>query len=160
MFNECVLDSRLVADWILIQMKSDEEIATKNEVNNMTVEEAWELAKKITFIEKDGGFTSKEFNGIFPKMNKGDVFDLSPYEVMKRVKDYEKEHTFNVGDVLIDSEDLIYVVLDNDVKNGKELLGVYDENGCFQWMEKGSFKRIAMTGRVADLLGYLRHFRE
>ena len=126
----------------------------------MTVEETWELAKKITFIEKDGGFTSKEFNEIFTKMNKGEVFDLSPYEVMKRVEDYEREHAFNVGDVLTDSEGLIYVVLDNDVKLGKELLGVYDENGCFQWMEKNYFKKIARTVRVDNLLEYLQCFRK
>ena len=53
-------------------------------MKDMTVEEAWELARKIAFLDKDGGFNSSYFGKVFSGMNKGQVFELSPYEIKKR----------------------------------------------------------------------------
>lgn len=125
----------------------------------MIAKEVWELAKKITFIDKDGGFTAKQFNEIFPNMNKGQVFELSPYEVKERVDAYEKEHELIVGDILIDDDDIKYVLLDKDIVDGVERVSVLDENGCVSSMNTYCFQKIGETGYVDTILEILRNFR-
>lgn len=125
----------------------------------MIAKEVWELAKKITFIDKEGGFTTKQFNEIFPNMNKGQVFELSPYEAKERVDAYEKEHELVVGDILIDDDDIKYVLLDKDIIDGIEKVSVLDENGCVSFMNTYCFQKVGETGYVDTILEVLRNFR-
>lgn len=125
-------------------------------MKDMTVEEAWELTRKITFLDKDGGFDSSYFGKVFSGMNKGQVFELSPYEIKERIEKYDKEHEILVGDIVADKEDIRYFVLDEDLHNGNQIFHLLSENGCVECMKRSLLRRITRTNYVEQLIDSLR----
>ena len=122
----------------------------------MTYEGLLETIRKIVFIDKDGGLTSKEFNEIFPGMNKAMVLELSPYEIYARVKEYEDNNEVKVGDIVKDKMEYItYLVLDDCVdENGSVYL--FSENACVEKMNKKCLYRVKKTEYVDRLIQKLR----
>ena len=74
--------------------------AAASEMYEKGLNDAWEVAEKIVFIDKNGGFTCKEFNEIFGNKNKGEVFEMTPTEVIKMIQLWEETKDYHVGDVV------------------------------------------------------------
>lgn len=78
------------------------------------LKDAWRLAEKIVFIDKDGGLTCKQFNEIFGGKNKGEVFEMDPKEVFQRIEDWTNKNEFNIGNLVkpntINSDGIIGVI--------------------------------------------------
>ena len=126
----------------------------------MTNEELLEVVRKIVFIDKDGGLSSREFNEIFPNMNKAMVLDLPPYEIYMRVKEYEKEKEIKPGDIVKDFRDFTtYLVLDDVVGMRSEgMVYLFSENGCVELMNKKCLRKMESTDYVNKLVRKLQNY--
>lgn len=95
----------------------------------MTSEETWELAKKL-FIDKKQW---KEFKEIFQGMDKEKVFELSISEVEKIVNSYKEKKKIHIGDIVVDSYYVRYLVLDEFENDDEEsIFYLFSENGCVE----------------------------
>lgn len=122
----------------------------------MTVEETWELAKKLTFLDKDNGFNSGYFNTVFKGMNKNQVFELSPYEVQKRINTYEKENEICIGDIVVDKDDIKYIVLDECENNG--IFYLLSENGCVERINSSLLRKRVRTNYIKQIIKHLQEY--
>ena len=73
---------------------------TGQEMYEEGMKKAWDMANKIAFIDKNGGFTCKEFNEIFGNKNKGEVFEMNPMTVAAMIEDWEQTKEYHVGDIV------------------------------------------------------------
>ena len=65
-------------------------------------QEAWELARKISLLEEDGGYSSNELNEIFGINYLSEIFSLTHTEAAANVAKWEqKKEEICVGDVLL-----------------------------------------------------------
>ena len=65
-------------------------------------EEAWELARKISLLEEDGGYSSNELNEIFGINYLNEIFSLTYTEATTKVAKWErKKEEICVGDVFL-----------------------------------------------------------
>lgn len=64
--------------------------------------DAWELARKITLSTSDGGYSCDELKNIFGYRSPASIFKaFTPQEALAKVKAYEEEHIrIRVGDVV------------------------------------------------------------
>ena len=64
-------------------------------------QEAWELARKISLLEEDGGYSSNELNEIFGINYLSEIFNLTYSEAAAKVAEWErKKEEICVGDVV------------------------------------------------------------
>ena len=118
----------------------------------MTVEETWELAKKLTFLDKDNGFDSGYFNTVFKGMNKSQVFELSPYEVQKRIDTYEKENEICISDIVVDKDGIKYIVLDEYENNVLKIFYLLSENGCVERIKQSLIRKSVRTNYIKQII--------
>lgn len=126
----------------------------------MTNEELLEVVRKIVFVDKDGGLSSRDFNKIFPNMNKAMVLDLPPYEIYMRVKEYEDSNKIEVGDIVRDFRDFTkYLVLDDAVgMNGNDMVYLFSENGCVELLNKKCLVKLKPTNYVDEWVRKLQNY--
>lgn len=122
----------------------------------MTNQEVWELASKIMFIDKDKGFTNKEFNEIFEGKNRGEVFEMSVYEVIGRINEYREKQRIKIGDVVEYDQEIQAVVLDEGAVNGEIECAVFNENGCVEWVARNQLTKLYSSNYVETLLENVR----
>lgn len=126
----------------------------------MTNEELLEVVRKIVFIDKDGALSSREFNEIFPNMNKAMVLDLPPHEIYMRVKEYEKENKIKPGDIVKDFRDFTtYLVLDDAVgMRSEDMVYLFSENGCVELMNKKCLRKMESTDYLDEWVRKLQNY--
>lgn len=63
--------------------------------------DAWELARKITLSTSDGGYSCEELENIFGYRSPASIFKaFTPQEALAKVKEYEERNEIKVGDVV------------------------------------------------------------
>lgn len=118
--------------------------------------DAWELASKITKAKEDGGFSSAEMRGIFESTSPAYVMHRYSYqEALAKLKAYEETQEIKVGDVVqICGLNKTYVVTAIDTDRGEKYYCGIGEKGT--WF----FQRdVVKTGKHIDiesLLGQIR----
>jgi hypothetical protein len=116
------------------------------------MKDAWSMAEKITFIDKYGAFTCKEFNEIFDGKNKAEVFEMTPMAVKRKIDEWFKTGNFHVGDVVKYNDVL-------DIRNNPDEKGVVTklENGkaYVLWNDQTSGRypidELILTGKHVEL---------
>ena len=68
---------------------------------NKGLNDAWDLAKKIVLLVRDGGYSGEELTRIFGDGSYGAILKaFTPQEALAKVKSYEERNKFRVGDVI------------------------------------------------------------
>ena len=119
--------------------------------------EAWELARKIAVIPKDGGYGGSKLIEIFNTTLNNEIFNLTYPEVAAKVAEWEKaKEEVKVGDVLED----IYVSKVKCV-----VTNLYPDNMAYSIFGDGTagmheLNNFKKTGRHIDIDGFLKQIGE
>ena len=127
--------------------------------DDMTAEEAWEIAKKIACGEEQGGLSSVEFVDIFGKCCFEDVLsNYTPRHAKAKIEAWEAEKEIKVGDVVhvipehCKKKDVYYFVIRDPARTNNGYAEGIDKDGdwhCWRTEE------IEKTGRHIDIQGFL-----
>lgn len=110
--------------------------------------EAWELARKISLLEEDGGYSSNELNEIFGINYLSEIFSLTHTEAAAKVAKWKKaKEEICVGD-MVECEGSYGVVVGVGEVYVK---GFTSDWTPFQWIKKDCTK----TGRHIDVDAWL-----
>ena len=117
---------------------------------------AWELARKIAVIPKDGGYGGSKLIEIFNTALNNEIFNLSYPEAVAKVAEWEKaKEEIKVGDILEDIYDSnVKCTVTNLYPNNMAYL-VFDD-GTAGMHKLDTFKK---TGRRMDIDGFLKQIR-
>ena len=118
---------------------------------NKGLNDAWEVAKKISLLPMDCGYSSNKLKEIFGTHMVSKIFNLAPQEAIAKIKEYEDEQKLKVGDVIklpfgigvvtnIDGENVVFMT----------------KSGEFGRLE-GS---VPKTGKKLDVVGLLEQIGE
>ncbi len=116
--------------------------------------EAWELAKKIVFYEKRGGFSTSQLEEIFGTSDFDDIIDShTAQEAATKIAEWEKKQEIRVGDVVEFVETGIRGLVTRADDDGEDLYIVWEDgkNGRF-YKSRESLKK---TGRAIDIVELL-----
>ena len=135
------------------ELYGDQHEEEYNQAFNQGAEAAWELAKKITCLPINGGFTQNEFEEIFGYDCIPDIFKYTYPEVIAKVAEWEKEkEEIKVGDILED-------IADNNVKC--VVVKPYSSNMAYLVFSDGSaglneLDNLRKTGKHTDIDSFLK----
>ena len=122
----------------------------------LTAEKVWELAYKLNFHSKAGGFDDSEMRDMFPNLTRTDVFNLSLQELEKYVNDYEESKKLKIGDIVLAKDLTKYIVLEID----EDVVTLLSENGCVENYQIDDSNldlvRVTQTNLVTKLVSFLR----
>ena len=111
--------------------------------------EAWELAKKITVIPKDGGYGGSKLIEIFNTALNNEIFNLTYQEAAAKVAQWEKaKEEIKVGDVVSHEEKYGVVISEGTIC----FRGFADDGTPFEWYKE----RCKKTGRHIDIDSFLK----
>ena len=115
--------------------------------------EAWELARKITYQPINGGFNRSEFEEIFDEGYISDIFEKYTYtEAAAKVARWEKaKDEIKVGDVVSHEEKYGVVISEGTIC----FRGFTDDGTPFEWYKE----RCTKTGRHIDIDSFLKQIR-
>lgn len=117
-------------------------------------QEAWELARKISLLEGDGGYSSNELNEIFGINYLSEIFNLTYSEAAAKVAEWErKKEEICVGDVVTDGNgESAVVTFINDIGT---VFYIWNR-GITRQLEMEKFKKLfTKTGRHIDVDAWL-----
>ena len=114
--------------------------------------EAWELARKIAVIPKDGGYGGSKLIEIFNTALIDEIFNLTYPEAAAKVAEWEKaKEEIKVGDVVSHEEKYGVVISEGTIC----FRGFTDDGTPFEWYKE----RCTKTGRHIDIDGFLKQIR-
>lgn len=114
---------------------------------------AWELARKIAVIPKDGGYGGSKLIEIFNTALNNEIFNLTYPEAAAKVAEWEKAKEENkVGDIVSDGLGSIALVIRNA---GGMLYLVFSDGSCGRHEPESWHK----TGRHIDIDSFLKQIR-
>ena len=115
--------------------------------------EAWELARKIAVVPKEGGCTGRELFEIFNTATISKIFSLTYSEAAAKVEAWEKaKEEIKVGDVVSHEEKYGVVISEGTIC----FRGFTDDGTPFEWYKE----RCTKTGRHIDIGSFLRQIGE
>ena len=116
-------------------------------------EAAWELARKIAVIPKDGGYGGSKLIEIFNTALNNEIFNLTYPKAAAKVAGWEKaKEEIKVGDVLEDIADRGVKCVATSLYPGNKAYLVFDD-GSAGMNELDDFKK---TGRHIDIDSFLK----
>ena len=111
--------------------------------------EAWDLARKITVIPKDGGYGGSKLIEIFNTALIEEIFNLTYSEAAAKVAEWEKaKEEIKVGDVVSHEEKYGVVISEGTIC----FRGFTDDGTPFEWYKE----RCTKTGRHIDIDSFLK----
>ena len=114
--------------------------------------EAWELARKIAVIPKNGGYGGSKLIEIFNTALINEIFNLTYPEAAAKVAEWEKaKEEIKVGDVVSHEEKYGVVISEGTIC----FRGFTDDGTPFEWYKE----RCTKTGRHIDIDGFLKQIR-
>ena len=137
------------------ELCGDQHEVEYNQAFNQGAETAWELARKITVVPKDGGYGGSKLIEIFNTALNNEIFNLTYPEAAAKVAEWEKaKEEINVGDIVRihegNDDDLCILYVSTD----KKYYNAVDEYGAvYNMLTKGM---ITKTGRHIDIDGFLK----
>ena len=134
--------------------------AVDKEAYNKGLNDAWELANKISDIDSTSE-RARIFNYVVGGITVVDILrDFTPQEALAKLEAYEKEQKkarqkIMVGDIVALEDGIKGVVMDED---GVDNVVIFTENGCIEaWMNK---KYITKTSKHIDIQSLLEQIKE
>ena len=114
---------------------------------------AWELARKITVVPKDGGYGGSKLIEIFNTALIDEIFNLTYSEAAAKVAEWEKaKDEIKVGDVVSHEEKYGVVISEGTIC----FRGFTDDGTPFEWYKE----RCTKTGRHIDVDSFLKQIGE
>ena len=110
--------------------------------------EAWELARKIAVIPKNGGYGGSKLIEIFNTALIDEIFNLTYSEAAAKVAEWEKVKEIKVGDIVSHEEKYGVVISEGTIC----FRGFTDDGTPFEWYKE----RCTKTGRHIDIDGFLK----
>ena len=110
--------------------------------------EAWEMARKIAVIPKNGGYGGSKLIEIFNTALIDEIFNLTYSEATAKVAEWEKAKEIKVGDVVSHEEKYGVVISEGTIC----FRGFTDDGTPFEWYKE----RCTKTGRHIDIDGFLK----
>ena len=110
--------------------------------------EAWELARKIAVIPKNGGYGGSKLIEIFNTALIDEIFNLTYSEATAKVAEWEKIKEIKVGDVVCSEGKYGVVISEGTIC----FRGFTDDGTPFEWYKE----RCTKTGRHIDIDGFLK----
>lgn len=115
--------------------------------DDMTAEEAWEIAKKIVYLYFQD--PNEEFSDTYTS-SYDLLAELTPQQAKAKIEAWEANKEIKVGDVVETEDGTKAVVMDIQ----RQTFGVFTEDGCVEeWYKSKTVK----TGRHIDIQNILRH---
>ena len=116
--------------------------------------EAWELARKIAVIPKDGGYGGSKLIEIFNTALIDEIFNLTYSEAAAKVAEWEKaKEEIKVGDVFQDDDGNNAIV--TSIK-GNTIYYMWDDGDTRSGFAEDVKKHFTKTGRHIDIDGFLK----
>ena len=113
--------------------------------DDMTAEEAWEIAKKITCPKTFGGFSADDAENIFGTFSNFDIMSrFTPQQVKAKIEAWEAERDIKVGDIVKGGVDQPGIVAFID---GLEVTVMWLDGSCSE-KHKNDIKK---TGKHIDI---------
>ena len=114
---------------------------------------AWELARKIAVIPKDGGYGGSKLIEIFNTALNNEIFNLTYPEAAAKVAEWEKaKEEIKVGDVVCSEGKYGVVISEGTIC----FRGFTDDGTPFEWYKE----RCTKTGRHIDIDSLLKQIGE
>lgn len=141
------------------ELYGDQHEEEYNQAFNQGAEAAWELARKIAVVPKEGGWSSRELIEIFNTASVSEIFDLTYPEAAAKVAEWEKaKEEIKVGDIVKIHEgndnDLCVLCMSTD----KKYYNAVDRYGAVYYML--TKEMITKTGRHIDIDSFLKQIGE
>ena len=122
--------------------------------------EAWELARKITVIPKDGGYGGSKLIEIFNTALNNEIFNLTYPEAAAKVAEWEKaKEEIKVGDVYMSQVGNYFVIYDIDQEKGIAKILWSDLSNSARELDDIKEYYIK-TGRHIDIDSFLKQIGE
>lgn len=116
---------------------------------DMTAEESWDIANRITASTSHGGLNVMELVEIFGTASYGEIFKQNtPSEAKAKIEAWEAEKEIKVGDVVKDCNGKIGVV----VSKGTSDNVIFGDGSTWNYTER----TLEKTGRHIDIDGLLK----
>lgn len=149
--DKAVLNAKIDA----YKLYGDQHEEEYNQAFNQGAETAWELARKIAVIPKDGGYGGSKLIEIFNTALNDEIFNLAYSEAAAKVEAWEKA-TIKRGDEVEknDLRDARFIVT---FTNGKLMSGVTQSGLVFSNEKTKDWHK---TGRHIDIDSFLKQIRE
>ena len=125
----------------------DDDIVQSN--NDMTAEEAWEIAKKILLYTANGELNSTELEEIFGRTEH--LWELTPQEAKAKIEAWEASKEIKVGDVVNVCGDI--GVVTSFGTDGDSIHVIYSDGIVNSYRKDKDIKK---TGRHIDIDGILK----
>lgn len=118
---------------------------------NKGMNDAWEIAKKLYLNKKNGGLSNAEVEEIFGQLTTSEIFlQYTPQEIKPKIEAWEKAKAeIKVGDVVMDTEDNVFCVLQKLKHNKYALLNNKGNHSYLPGSE------LTKTGRTIDIASLL-----
>ena len=115
------------------------------------IKEAWDIAKKVVSIPKNGGFTNEEIKDIFGTQYRSEVFKkYTATEASKKFSEWEKKTKFSLNDQVINMDGMRGVIM--NIVSPNETFFIWWEDGTSGEESVGNIKRTGLKINVAELL--------
>ena len=143
--DKAVLNAKIDA----YELYGDQHEEEYNQAFNQGAEAAWELARKIAVIPKDGGYGGSKLIEIFNTALNNEIFNLTYPEAAAKLAEWEKaKEEIKVGDVVSHEEKYGVVISEGTIC----FRGFTDDGTPFEWYKE----RCTKTGRHIDIDSFLK----
>lgn len=144
----------VACDYSCINWVSEDEIIPADKTYTQGFADAWELAKKICYEPKKGGFSNAELMEIFGTVIIEEIYDrFTVEEALAEISEYEEKNEINVGDVVegLSGYKAVVTVIGSD-----RIQVMFDDGSHTEWNPKA----IKKTGKHIDIESLLRQIGE
>ena len=152
--DKAVLNAKIDA----YKLYGDQHEEEYNQAFNQGAEAAWELARKIAVIPKDGGYGGSKLIEIFNTVLNNEIFNLTYPEAAAKVAEWEKtKGKICVGDVVRFKGNNSVEFCVTDILDDSVLYGINAE-GCIY--SDINIEFVEKTGRHIDIDSFLKQIGE
>ena len=148
--DKAVLNAKIDA----YKLYGDQHEEEYNQTFNKGAETAWELARKIAVVPKEGGCTGRELFEIFNTATISKIFSLTYPEAAAKVEAWEKaKEEIKVGDIFQDNDGNNAIV--TSIK-GNTVYYMWDDGDTRSGFAEDVKKHFTKTGRHIDIDSFLK----
>ena len=146
--------TRLLAENKELKEESGDSLRNIEQIRADGQNEAWELARKITVVPKDGGYGGSKLIEIFNTAFYNEIFILSYPEAAAKVAEWEKaKEEIKVGDIVKSKSDILVEFCVTEISCHGHLYGIGKNGGTYSNKNPEDWEK---TGRHIDIDSFLK----